>query len=557
MSDFRTKFFGLAVVATAFAGMSYGQVSCVGGTQTTNVSPILDRAEGETELVSDVVLNCPNSAVVANGQLTVFASLPVTSKAITPTPNNGLNGNTEAVLQILNTGAPVGTPPAIYTGTVTGSIITFTGVSFPAAFQATISNVRVNASTAGAGTTPIPVTESVFAGTNGSATLVFNNVVVGYVLKSLTAPAFLTNNLGFPAVTNFNVCNGNPVSGLPGVAPGGPAFTVIVSEAFGGAFKMQVDPMGVITNQEQGSFVPGGGLAIGTASSGTEISLTFGNVPASATLYVPATIVSGSLTLTLTGNPTVATTPAGLTFSGGGPSILAPSGPVAFTPTSGTVTATYQVTQSSAANLESANVPVYVTFAGNSAAAQGPITVLESYAPTGTLTGPATSVPVFAPSTATPLNASIISVCQTTLLFPFVTNAAGFETGIAIANTTTDNLGAVTTAAPGGRSLATPTNGTCVLNFYGASTQPTAFTTPVIGVNTTTVPTQGPVYANTLSTMSGAANLTGYVIAQCNFLEAHGFSYIVDNFGTPSGTAEGYLAIVIPNGRGEVGGNGN
>src|ERR1700678_1256639 len=98
MSDFRLRFLGLAAVATAFAGMSYGQVSCgAGTTQTISPgSPILDLAESQTELVSDVVINCVGSNLVTNGQLTVFSSLPVTSKAI-----GGLaTGNSEAVLRI-------------------------------------------------------------------------------------------------------------------------------------------------------------------------------------------------------------------------------------------------------------------------------------------------------------------------------------------------------------------------------------------------------------------------------------------------------------------------
>jgi hypothetical protein len=155
-------------------------------------------------------------------------------------------------------------------------------------------------------------------------------------------------------------------------------------------------------------------------------------------------------------------------------------------------------------------------------------------------------VPTFAVPTNTPLNGSLISLCQTTLIFPFITNSSGFETGIAIANTTTDNLG------PLGKSVATPTNGTCTVNFYtGTGTQPPAFTTPILGVSTATAPTQGAVFAATVTAMSGASNLTGYAIAQCTFLEAHGFGYVVNDFGTPSQTAQGYVAIVVPNTRNE------
>jgi len=147
------------------------------------------------------------------------------------------------------------------------------------------------------------------------------------------------------------------------------------------------------------------------------------------------------------------------------------------------------------------------------------------------------------------LNAQPITACNTTLLFPYVTNASGFETGIAIANTTTDNLKLL--PVPG--SQATPTNGTCTLNFYGNQVQPASKTFPPtgsLGAWSTTITGQNPIYADTLSDLSGATNFTGYAIASCNFLEAHGFAFITDTTGAFTG-AMGYLGVVLPNGRNE------
>ena len=96
---------------------------------------------------------------------------------------------------------------------------------------------------------------------------------------------------------------------------------------------------------------------------------------------------------------------------------------------------------------------------------------LTAAAPTGFVNGDTVVVvsgSAALSTTATPVSASVITVCQTTLLFPYVTNATGFETGIAISNTTTDNLGTA------GKSVATPTTGTCTLNFYGNAASPTA-----------------------------------------------------------------------------------
>jgi hypothetical protein len=166
------------------------------------------------------------------------------------------------------------------------------------------------------------------------------------------------------------------------------------------------------------------------------------------------------------------------------------------------------------------------------------MTVGVTYTPTAALTGPATLVPTFAASTVTPINTLTVTPCTTSLLFPFVTNVAGFETGIAITNTTTDNLKNGGTA-----SVASPSTGTCTLWFYGGSaTNPPSFTTPTsLGVFSST---SAPVYANTLTSMAGPG-FQGYAIATCNFVDAHAFAYIVDNFGTASGTAEGYLALVL------------
>jgi len=538
MSDFRMKLLGLAAVATVFAGMSYGQVSCLTGpggtpepTSLNTGSPILDRAESEADLVSDVILLCPSSTLTSNGTLTVFGSAPISSKAVANAPTllsgfSGTVGNSEAVLTICAV-QPLGTGcinPAtltavggstFYQGTVAGSNLTFSGVTFPAAFTAQISNVRVNLSGAAIGSTPTPVTASIFAGTNGLATVVYSNVTVGYGLKSLVTPFITLNAFGLPNVTNYTVCGGNS-------SPVTTSFTVSIGETFGGFFKQQVGGPGganIIQNGEQGDFQVTG-TGVGTAASGTEFTVTLGNLPASATVYLPPTITSGTLTVTLpaTSVPVAAPSPwAGL---------------VAFTPSSGTVTATYQVTASSSASVESFLVPIDVGFAPNSAAAQGPVTVLVAYAPAAALTGQATSIPDFAPTSNTALNASVINLCQTSLLFPFVTNQLGFDTGIVLANTSTDNLGL------GGKSSATPTAGACTLNFYGAGA-PTSGSAAAPG---------GAIASGTDNAFllsSVAPGFQGYMIAFCANLFEHGFAYIAYDLTQNNGTAMGYTALII------------
>src|SRR5262249_19988197 len=94
---------------------------------------------------------------------------------------------------------------------------------------------------------------------------------------------------------------------------------------------------------------------------------------------------------------------------------------------------------------------------------------------------------------------------KTHLLFTFVTNINGFDTGVAISNTTADTFGT------------THVTGTCTLKFFGAG-PPTAVTTPNVNPGTT--------YANVASSL--APGFQGYMIATCNFPLAHGFAFISD-----------------------------
>jgi len=538
MSDFRVKLLALTAFGTLFAGMSYGQaISCPGVAPTINPSsPILVRAESEADLVSDVSFSCPSSGLVTNGQLTVFLSLPVTSKAVTGLTTTGsfiANGNSEALLSITDVGAG-GT--IVYQGTVAGSVVTFNNVKFPANFTATISNIRVNASGAAVGSTPVAITETIFAGTNGLATYTPAAQTVGYALKSLANPALTVNAFNLPAITNIAACTGNSAAIFaPAVN-----FTVLIGETFGGFFKTQTGG-GVIQNGEQGSMQNGASSAIGTAASGTQISLTFGNVPSAATVYLPTSITytpAGGVPTTLTIAPVqnavttggaslipLTTTYAGNTYTFGGFA--------GFTPSSGSITVTYLVTASSQAQIETFAVPVYVAVAANAAAPQGAITVLEAYAPATAITGLASSIPVFAPTTNTAINAATVTTCQTSLLYPFVTNQLGFDTGVVIANTSTDNLGT------GGASIARAQAGTCTLSFYG-----TGAPTPATGVADPggNLPTAS-THAFLLSSV--APGFQGYMIAQCPFQFAHGFGFLAYNLTQNNGAVEGYIAEVL------------
>lgn len=543
MSDFRTRLLGLAALGITMAGVSYGQAPPCTGVQLAGITAVL-RAEGQTELVQDVTgTKCALPAGVTSGSFTVSVSAtPETLNALLSVTNDADEGGT-----------------LYYLGSVSGTTITFANVAFPALFDFHVYNVRVNASTAPlasyvneSGTIQYTTKESV----TGQAVLaVYGGLQVGYTQTSLGV-AIATIGPGIPDVVNYFTCKGDPLN------PGLPAhsFIVDVTEITPGAFKVQSAPYNSGQAGENGSSSvlgtvsassPFGAVPVsGAANNPTQLTVTLGNIPTVATVYLPITI-----SLTPPGTEPTGTCPLApcnittLTLEGATAAIVGGvalvdgvgGGPVsAFTPSAaGAITATYAVSQAWITQSLVFPIPVYVTFAPNSTTAQGPMTVSVAYAPAvAPLTGPPTTIPTFALG-GKPLNVSIISFCQTTLLFPYVTNAIGYETGVAIANTSTDNLN------PGGTSFGPAVPGTCSVNFYGDAAQPKAVTYPPKGMlGAYTVAGQAPIYADTLSDLITVTGFTGYAIANCNFLDAHGYAIIVDSAtGTGSGQ---YLALVIP-----------
>jgi hypothetical protein len=520
MADFRSKLLGLAAVATAFAGVSYGQtVACPAGGIVPTGNPTL-RAESTTELVADVTSTCTLTGAATTGTVILTLSLPVTSKAVTYPAALATNGNSDAVLVV----TPTGLPAVTYFGVVSGTQVSFSNVAFPANFTMTSSNIRVNASTGGAP----QVTETIlvsFATGGTTSNIVSAAQNVGFILSTLGATSLLGSP---PAINSYTTCVGNPISTLAAgaLSPTNTSFTVVIRELVAGAFRTQAQEGGTYTVQ------PAGVTAVGTATTGTQVQMVLGNVPASATVYVPIAVTVNATTLTIN-NATPVTSPNAVAVGFGA------GNAAAFTPVSNVVTVVYTTTAAASSQASNFNIPVVVGFAANSAAAQTAMTVLTSYAPAAAATAPATAVPNFLPTTATPVNGSIISLCQTSLLFPFVTNQQGFDTGIVLANTSTDNLSTI----PGTTSVAKPQAGTCTLSFYGAGAP-----TPSTGINDPqgNSPTAG-VHAFLLSQV--APGFQGYAIASCPFLYAHGFAFLASGLGSPGGVVQGYLAEVLSPGR--------
>jgi hypothetical protein len=474
-------------------------------------------------------------------------------------------------------GADTTFAPNVYQGVVNGNSVTFFGVPvMPPTTTGSrvfrITNVRVNAQPlaggSASGASPVQASISI----SGATSLSISNSApnVGYVSNGLTATASSAANLA--QCTTYTKSSANILTFAENF---GSAFKTRVNAASNTLYAGQISgPIqnvpGAIYNSESNFVFPINSLQVaGLADFGTRLKATFNNIPAGMRIFVSTTNVNNAATNLTTAqipNPVGGMTANannaagylgyaqlvnGETTSDGNagtvgffPLVTAtdngPSGgnvPIAeVSLTNGTGTAVWEVVNTNPNTNESFNFAVYVT--DTPAVAQntplpGTSTVNLSYAPTAT-SGAASSslaVPRFAGDATAARNIFTVTICRTILLYPYITNQAGFYTGLTVANTSLDSY-TIGSKATGAQS------GSCTLTYYGGTTA--APTTPPAASNTGNI-AGGTVYANLLSLL--APNFQGYMFAVCNFQYAHGFAFISD-VGAQK-LAMGYLAIVL------------
>jgi hypothetical protein len=594
MQNFRTKLIGFAGVAVVFSSMAYGQISC--GTMAAAPTPINIRSEGQTELLPSLVLSCTNTIVGSTPAITIQLYTQPGLTFTTPL-NAGSTTTTQAIATVAATGtvSPFGPATALVGGVpspttsaagnatnsnaLTFNIAAGTAGTGAATFLIELDNVRVNASTLNVAANAAPTilntvaytqagtTVSTTAGaptltafvTNSLTTKIGSDVAYAYLNKIATA----SNNSATGVTTNnatntYSVCNSNNNSAT--AASVVPDFFVTVAETYNNAFRTQAHEVS--------------GIGQDAAVSGVRVKVVLSNVPTGFNIFVPLTVSSSTVvTPAVVGPPAVpATYSAGkltaqTSETGGRADAAAATSPTQFVnnnsavpftgagfyqvPNSGgTVAIIYEVTTDDNTHIDSYNIPVFIQVGGNVVSATAAsVTVQASLAP---ITA-ATTVPSFAigSSSGAPTTLINFAQCQTSLLFPFVTNANGFETGIAIDNATKDPFGS-----------ATPQNGLCQLSYYGQGATPVYSTTlapnPNEGGNAQYL--AGEVYAFTLtqalaqptassSSPANPATFTGYIIANCKFQDAHGFAYILyGNLGSSTSDTMGYVAQVLNRG---------
>jgi len=117
---------------------------------------------------------------------------------------------------------------------------------------------------------------------------------------------------------------------------------------------------------------------------------------------------------------------------------------------------------------------------------------------------------------------------QSNLLITYAVVVPGFNTGIAISNTTTDPFG----ASGGG---ATPTAGTILFTLFKNDGTSKTFTTASVASGTTYAANLSDI----LSSASAGTTFSGYIFVQANFPQAHGAATIYD-------TSTGHAALSTP-----------
>ncbi|MBK5294907.1 MAG: hypothetical protein JJE04_24915 [Acidobacteriia bacterium] len=296
------------------------------------------------------------------------------------------------------------------------------------------------------------------------------------------------------------------------------------------------------TTAENGSRIAGlSSGTLGLADHGTRLIARFNNVQNGIQIWVETSvpvvsIQSGSTNLRTGTARLVTTDPNGAGPFSGAITSTTPSGgfPISLVSVvGGTGSAAYEIVNADTTAIERVNIRVVVAYLANTTnnlPSLGASTANGGLAPISTVAGASASAPLprFV-DTATNKAFLNLNSCRSNILFPFVTNQAGFDTGLAISNTSKD---------PFGTSLQT---GACTVNFYGkvgSSDVCLSFPSPSI--------TGGQHFVWSLANggaVTATAGFQGYVIAQCQFQYGHGYAFISD-LGAQK-LAQGYLALVM------------
>jgi hypothetical protein len=293
------------------------------------------------------------------------------------------------------------------------------------------------------------------------------------------------------------------------------SFSVVVGERY---------PAALTTTAQESAFTPAY-----PPNNGTQITVSLAGVPAGMGVAFSGVNSGGT---------TGAFVPA--SFSTTSTTTQAGNGSFTFSVIGGTTSSSDQVQfDFKIGSLNSAGTAL----SGTSIAALGTTVNVTASVSLGPVQAASAGPVSFAANTQGSGTVATVGDCVTNMLFSFVTNQVGFDTSIQISNTSSDAL-----AFSSGN--ATKQNGTCTLTLYptdlttqtataaGAVGTPSQITTPSIAA--------GGVYSF-LQSGTSFKNQSGYVIAVCRFLDAHGFGFVLNGPQATATISQGLLALIIPN----------
>jgi len=520
MVAIRHRALQLLAIGLLAAGSTFAQdLSCsLTGTQQ-NV-----RAEGKTELLGDIVIECvaddPNlvAAPWLTKQVNIIVNLPVN---VTNNIDFGQGEDTTDARLIVND------VPELYGVRTANKEVAFDDVTVPFPGAGTgnpdrtiirISSIRGNVTQLGLPSEGNTIQIDAIVSTEPPSTL---NVGVPSV------------TIGFSRLSLISEGVSNAINGLQCVdlnEEEQPFLTI--REGFASAWKTQGTPSDAKnTFWESGYYANNSNNGAG-ASQETQFRLSFATIPDDVTLQLDEQITDGGdLVLTL------------LSVNGDPVNDLCDGTPGSFVGvdhTDGDAVAIYGVCDNNPNAREEIDIPLALDWDVDDTPDVGAGTVTISYYPLGgsdfaDLEDPE---PRFVDTASSPEEFVSVVKCVTTLLFPFVTNQSGFDTGLAISNTSED----------WGLSGIDGQDGACEVHYIGTDTSDN---TPEVDVTTEDV-LAGEQLVWLLSAggshgVVGAPDFQGYILAACDFQYGHGYAFITDGFGggIPS-LAQGYLALIIP-----------
>jgi hypothetical protein len=578
MADSRKLFFVLAVIALFSVSGYAAAFNCVGN---PGANPIL-RAGGITELIGDVQLTC--SGDYATPTVTASFAVAVTSGSTTVT--NRTYGH-DAVVggYLIKAAAEVKDSSGVNVIQVVqgflsdshSNIVLFPNVMLPTGTTSNVrfTNIRVLTTPVTSTLSPITVYANV---STAQANFAVTNALqsVGVIYPTLVFSVTSCSGGAAPSLA-YQQCISQPPTA--GALSFGVKFKEDISTS---VFRNRRGAGAQVANvaYEEGNhgnpvrgfntytYATAGGAVTfpaeativsitDVADQATRLMVRFTNVPQGVNLYVTNGEIKGetgvpgtlSAAATLVAPSTLGSTAATCGVDADGHAIpVTNNAGTALGLTkvaqdqSGNYYAIYEVTANNENAFETLRFGVEVQYDADPATntpetstTSGTISGLFAPISAVTTADPDAAIPRFLDNPVTSNSPFSIGPCVTNLLFPYVTTTDGYATGLAIVNTSKDNV-STGSAAPKPFNTSGQT-GTATLYFFGVDA-PEPVVTPAIA--------PGAMYTAVVNDLK--AGFSGYVIARTNFQYAHGLAFLL----TPNGNGSEYLALVIPDRSGTV-----